>query len=71
MRAHHPFPCFSGLISLEVFCSLDMTLKALEDLEDKHFVHRLTNEEKSAKKLRLDFDLYVLTDAGYKISSGV
>ncbi len=69
MWPRHPLPCFSGHISLETLYSLDVVAEALEVLQERKLVHRLTDEEKSARSVRVEFDLYVLTEAGYKSSN--
>lgn len=69
MRSKHPFPCFSGLISLDVLYSLKRVNEALEDLMDLGLVHRLTDDEKRSARCRIEFDLYVLTPEGYASSS--
>lgn len=69
MWPRYPLPCFSGYISLETLYSLVVVNEALEVLQERKLVHRLTDEEKVARGMRIEFDVYVLTEAGYKSSN--
>lgn len=69
MRPRHPSPCFSGYISLETRYSLDVVADVLEVLQEQGLVHRLTDDEKTARGVRIEFDLYIMTEAGYKSSN--
>lgn len=68
MWPRHPQPCFSGYISLETLYSLNVVKDALEVLQERKLVHRLSDEEKVGRYMRIEFDVYVLTEAGYKSS---
>lgn len=69
MRRRHPQPCFSGYISLETLYSLNVISDALILLEEQGLLRRLTHEEKESQELRAEYDLYVLTESGYKSSN--
>lgn len=69
MWPRYPLPCFSGYISLETLYSLIIVEEVLEILQERNLVHRLTDEEKIVRGVRIEFDLYVLTEAGYKSSN--
>lgn len=69
MRPRHPLPCFSGYISLETLYSLNVVSEALEVLHDRGLVRPLTDEEKATRGMRPEYDVYVLTEAGYKSSN--
>jgi len=71
MRPRHPRPSFSGYISLETKYSLEVVWDALSVLQERGLVRSFTEEEKKSEGLRTDYDLYVLTELGYKSSSKV
>jgi hypothetical protein len=71
MRPRYPQACLSGFISLETRYSLEVIADALSALQDKGLVRPYSDEEKQAKGLRLEYDLYTLTELGYKSSSKV
>lgn len=69
MRPRHPLHCFLGYISLETRYSLETVEDALLVLQERNLVHRLDDDEKIARGLRVEFDVYILTEEGYKSSN--
>lgn len=67
MKIRHPYPVFSGQMSLEVSCSLKMIEGIIKELENFELIRIANDDERLARGMKKEHDVYVLTELGCKI----